>query len=159
MLALTRRHLLQQAGAGFGGLALQSLMGADGLLANTNPLAPRAPHFAPKAKSVIFPFMYGGPSHVDLFDPKPELARRAKADAGEALPQIVEQLFLLTLSRQLTQQRLQQSLEFLQTREQASDKDDKNAGRHFQACTRVSRPSSKATSSTLGRAHGSRSSS
>jgi hypothetical protein len=82
MPPLTRRHLLQQAGAGFGGLALQSLMGADGLLKNTNPLAPRAPHFAPKAKSVIFLFMYGGPSHVDLFDPKPELARWH----GKAIP-------------------------------------------------------------------------
>lgn len=96
-------------------------MGADGLLTNANPLAPRAPHFAPKAKSVIFLFMYGGPSHVDLFDPKPELARRAKAEAGDALPQIVERLFLLTLSRKPTEMRLQQSLDFLQTREQASD--------------------------------------
>jgi hypothetical protein len=82
MPSLTRRHILQQAGAGFGGLAFQSLMGAEGLLTNTNPLAPRAPHFAPKAKSVIFLFMYGGPSHVDLFDPKPELARWH----GKAIP-------------------------------------------------------------------------
>ena len=72
---LTRRHILQQAGAGFGGLALQSLLGADGALNTSNPMAPRAPHFAPKAKSVIFLFMYGGPSHVDLFDPKPALAK------------------------------------------------------------------------------------
>ncbi len=75
MPPLTRRQILQQAGAGFGSLALQSLLGADGLLANTNPMAPRPPHFAPKAKSVIFLFMYGGPSHVDLFDPKPALAK------------------------------------------------------------------------------------
>ena len=72
---LTRRHILQQAGAGFGGLALQSLLGADGVLSSANPMAPRAPLFAPKAKSVIFLFMYGGPSHVDLFDPKPALAK------------------------------------------------------------------------------------
>jgi Protein of unknown function (DUF1501) len=76
---LTRRHFLQQSGAGFGALALQALLGRDGLLAaetpSINPLAPRAPHFAPKAKSVIFLFMYGGPSHVDLFDPKPELTK------------------------------------------------------------------------------------
>jgi hypothetical protein len=65
----SRRHLLQRAGAGFGALAMQSLLARDGLL------AARAPHFAPKAKSVIFLFMYGGPSHVDLFDPKPELAK------------------------------------------------------------------------------------
>ena len=75
MPPLTRRQILQQAGAGFGSLALQSLLGADGLLANPNPMAPRPPHFAPKAKSVIFLFMYGGPSHVDLFDPKPALAK------------------------------------------------------------------------------------
>ncbi|MBV6501853.1 MAG: hypothetical protein CJBNEKGG_04383 [Prosthecobacter sp.] len=75
MFTPSRRQILQQAGAGFGSLALQSLLADDGLLSGGNPLAPRAPHFAPKAKSVIFLFMYGGPSHVDLFDPKPELAR------------------------------------------------------------------------------------
>ena len=77
---LTRRHFLQRTGAGFGALALQSLLSRDGLLASenpqsSNPLAPRAPHFAPRARSVIFLFMYGGPSHVDLFDPKPALAK------------------------------------------------------------------------------------
>ncbi len=70
-----RRQILQKAGAGFGTLGLQSLLGADGVLTTRNPLASRAPHFAPKAKSVIFLFMYGGPSHVDLFDPKPALAK------------------------------------------------------------------------------------
>jgi hypothetical protein len=79
---LTRRQILQQAGAGFGSLALQSLLGADGLLSSQNPLSPQAPHFAPRAKSVIFLFMYGGPSHVDLFDPKPELTRWH----GKAIP-------------------------------------------------------------------------
>lgn len=75
MTSLTRRHILQQAGAEFGGLALQSLLGDDGALNTSNPMAPRAPSFAPKAKSVIFLFMYGGPSHVDHFDPKPALAK------------------------------------------------------------------------------------
>ena len=79
---LTRRQILQQAGAGFGGLGLRALLGADGVFGNTNPLVPRAPHFAPKAKSVIFLFMYARPSHVDLFDPKPELARWH----GKAIP-------------------------------------------------------------------------
>ena len=68
--------MLQLTGGGFGALALRSLLGGDQLLASEtsqNPLAPRPPHFAPKAKSVIFLFMYGGPSHVDLFDPKPGL--------------------------------------------------------------------------------------
>ena len=41
----------------------------------TNPLAPKKPHFAPKAKNVIFMFMEGGPSQMDLFDPKPELQK------------------------------------------------------------------------------------
>jgi hypothetical protein len=71
--------MLQLTGGGFGALALRALLGQDQLLAaapSANPLAPRPPHFAPRAKSVIFLFMYGGPSHVDLFDPKPELARR-----------------------------------------------------------------------------------
>jgi hypothetical protein len=79
---LSRRHILQQAGAGFGGLALNTLLGSDGLLRDTHPLAPRAPHFAPRAKSVIFLFMYGGPSHVDLFDPKPALDKWH----GKAIP-------------------------------------------------------------------------
>ncbi|MBL9153218.1 MAG: DUF1501 domain-containing protein [Verrucomicrobiales bacterium] len=65
----TRRHFLQRAGAGFGTLALQSLLGGEGLL------SARPPHVAPRAKAVIFLFMYGGPSHVDLFDPKPALTK------------------------------------------------------------------------------------
>ena len=77
---LSRRELLFRAGAGFGGLALADLLDRDGLLAQApsrrvNPLAPKPPHFEPRAKSVIFLFMYGGPSQVDLFDPKPELTR------------------------------------------------------------------------------------
>ena len=46
---------------------------ADGVTKFVNPLAPKKPHFAPKAKSVIFLFMYGGPSHVDTFDYKPAM--------------------------------------------------------------------------------------
>jgi hypothetical protein len=74
---LSRRHLLERTGAGFGGLALRSLLAQDGLLAaesSGDPLAVRPPHFAPKARAAIFLFMYGGPSHVDLFDEKPTLA-------------------------------------------------------------------------------------
>src|SRR5688500_6731849 len=78
----TRREFLWQAGAGFTGLALAGLLDRDGFfsnsakaatVANVNPLAPKSPHFQPKAKSVIFLFMYGGPSHVDTFDYKPKL--------------------------------------------------------------------------------------
>ncbi|MBG87873.1 MAG: hypothetical protein CMO80_13345 [Verrucomicrobiales bacterium] len=73
----SRRRLLKRAGAGFGLLGLQSLLGGDGLLANSgdaiNPLVLADSHFRAKAKSVIFVFAYGGPSHVDLLDPKPAL--------------------------------------------------------------------------------------
>src|ERR1700683_2764554 len=75
----TRREFLWEAGAGFTGLALTGLLSQDGFFANetapnaANPLAERLPHFAAKAKSVIFLFMYGGPSQVDTFDYKPKL--------------------------------------------------------------------------------------
>src|SRR5436190_13144320 len=79
---VTRRDFLCHAGGGFGMLALASLLDGAGLLAGNaaaapttpvNPLAPKSPHFAGRARNVIFLFMSGGPSHVDLFDPKPEL--------------------------------------------------------------------------------------
>ena len=78
---LNRREMLRQAASGFGGIALLGLLSdrAFGkVLASDGPpmlnsLAPRAPHFAPKARSVIFLYMDGGPSQVDTFDPKPKL--------------------------------------------------------------------------------------
>lgn len=73
---LTRREMLQRTGTGFGLLGLGSVLSAESAgsrTAETNPLAPRAPHFAPRARHVIFLFMNGGPSHVDTFDYKPEL--------------------------------------------------------------------------------------
>jgi hypothetical protein len=79
----TRREFLWEAGGGFTAVALTGLLGdgffarqavaADGLRKFINPLAPRQPHFEPKAKACIFLFMYGGPSHVDTFDYKPKL--------------------------------------------------------------------------------------
>ena len=77
MNPLNRRTFLRQTGAGFGNLALASLLANERLLASP-PLQPQSlatPHFPPRAKQVIFLFMYGGPSHIDLFDPKPELNR------------------------------------------------------------------------------------
>src|SRR5215210_8022282 len=72
----TRREFLGQTGAGFTGLALAGLfpdaIPAAGPRAG-NPLAPKPPHFPGKAKSVIFLFMYGGPSQVDTFEHKPKL--------------------------------------------------------------------------------------
>ena len=77
---LSRREMLRRTGTGFGMLGLGSLLAsqssAAGLAAAVdanNPLAPRAPHFPPRAKQVIFLFMNGGPSHVDTFDYKPAL--------------------------------------------------------------------------------------
>jgi Uncharacterized protein conserved in bacteria len=73
---LTRREMLTQSGVGFGMLALAALLGEETARAEPpNPLAPKKPHFAPKAKRVIFLFMHGGPSQVDTFDPKPLLTR------------------------------------------------------------------------------------
>src|SRR6185369_13348890 len=65
----SRREFLSRAGTGFGMLALASILKQESLLAQdaARLLAPRTVHFAPKAKSVIFLFMSGGPSHVDLF--------------------------------------------------------------------------------------------
>ena len=72
----TRREFFTQAGSGLAAIALASLLKAE------DPLAPKTPHVAPKAKSIIWLFMEGGPSHIDLFDPKPKL----KELAGQPLP-------------------------------------------------------------------------
>src|SRR5260370_20907813 len=84
----SRRDFLARAGLGFGGLALAAMMADEETRADTpridplNPVAPRLGHFASKADHVIFLFMEGGPSHIDLFDPKPELTKRS----GQPLP-------------------------------------------------------------------------
>jgi uncharacterized protein DUF1501 len=80
----TRRQFLWELGCGFTGVALAGLLGDDGFLGTQayaadgktpfrNPLAPKKPHFPAKAKSVIFLYMYGGPSHIDTFDYKPKM--------------------------------------------------------------------------------------
>src|SRR5262245_26327004 len=80
----TRREFLWETGCGFGSLALTSILSQDGFLARqavaadgqtrfVNPLAPKLPHFTARAKSVIFLFMYGGPSHIETFDYKPKM--------------------------------------------------------------------------------------
>lgn len=75
---LGRRHFLASVGTGMGLLALRAMAGEQA----GNPLAPRQPAFRPKAKRLIHLFMNGGPSHIDSFDPKPELAKYA----GKPLP-------------------------------------------------------------------------
>jgi hypothetical protein len=90
----TRREFLWQAGGGFAGTALTYLLARDGFFdskaaadevpALANPLAPRRPHFAARAKACIVLFMYGGVSQVDTWDPKPELTRRH----GQPIPNL-----------------------------------------------------------------------
>ncbi len=76
----TRREVLTQAAGGFGAIALSAILADDeqasGAQAAVDPLAAKQPHFAPTAKRVIFLYMTGGVSHVDSFDPKPELFAR-----------------------------------------------------------------------------------
>ena len=76
----SRRQMLRECGAGFGAWALTDLLAGDGAIA-----ASAKPHFAPRAKSVIFLFMQGGPSHIDTFDPKPLL----KKLHGKPLPESI----------------------------------------------------------------------
>jgi len=70
----TRREFFTRAGSGLAGIALASLLSEGGAAtAPRDPMEPKPPHHEPKARSVIFLFMEGGPSHIDLFDPKPKL--------------------------------------------------------------------------------------
>jgi hypothetical protein len=81
----SRRSFFRDAAGGIGAVALAELLAQEGRAAATlevNPLAPRKPHFPAKAKNVIFMFMEGGPSQMDLFDPKPELQKWS----GKPLP-------------------------------------------------------------------------
>lgn len=88
----TRREFLWQAGGGFVGTALTYLLARDGFFgaahaeetSRPGPLAPKDPHYPAKAKACIVLFMYGGPSQVDLWDPKPELAKRN----GQPIPNL-----------------------------------------------------------------------
>src|SRR5437879_6027973 len=80
----TRRSFFRSCAGGIETIALANLLAQEGRTADagTNPLAPKAPHFAPKAKNVIFLFMEGAPSQMDLFDPKPALQKYH----GQSLP-------------------------------------------------------------------------
>jgi hypothetical protein len=77
----SRREFLSKFAFGFGGMALSHLQ------ASTHPLAPKPPHFPAKAKSVIYLFMAGGPSQLELFDYKPKL----REYDGQAIPQSLVQ--------------------------------------------------------------------
>src|SRR5204862_239129 len=82
---LTRRQMLRQMGTGLGVLGLTGVLGDGRLLGaaelpdsrspGLNPLAPKSPHFPPRARHIIHIYLNGGPSQVDTFDPKPALAK------------------------------------------------------------------------------------
>jgi hypothetical protein len=72
-LLATRRHFFRDCGVGVGKIALASLMAGHVVAAPQNPMAPKAPHFPAKAKSIIYLFMAGGPSHLDMYAYKPKL--------------------------------------------------------------------------------------
>ena len=95
---LSRRDFFHRAGAGFGMLALQDMLARG---ATTNPLAPKAPHFPGKAKSVIWLFMNGGVSHVDTWDYKPELAKRDGKPLGVVFEVVAadKKVYVLSLWR------------------------------------------------------------
>lgn len=85
----TRRAMLRNSACGFGQIALSGILAQNALPSTASPdspLSPKQPHFRQRAKRIIFLFMWGGPSHVDLFDPKPRL----NVDDGKPLsPQAV----------------------------------------------------------------------
>lgn len=84
--AASRRDFLLKSGAGFGGLALTAMMASD--TPSAESMRARSGHNRTPARSVIFLFMDGGPSHIDTFDPKPEVNRLA----GQALPESIERV-------------------------------------------------------------------
>ncbi|MFP6739760.1 MAG: DUF1501 domain-containing protein [Planctomycetota bacterium] len=101
LVARTRRNFLATSASGVGTLALANLLRGEGLLGaegprpgHLNPLAPRAPHFAPKAKNCIFLFMAGAPSQLDLFDPKPKLDELHGKPLPESLTKDVRFAFI-----------------------------------------------------------------
>src|SRR5438067_8394365 len=83
---ITRRWFLRDCGVGLGAIALADLL-AQTCRAADDPLAPKTPHFAAKAKRVVFLFMAGAPSHLELFDYKPQLA---KYDGTLPPPNLIE---------------------------------------------------------------------
>ncbi|MGY8696215.1 MAG: DUF1501 domain-containing protein, partial [Verrucomicrobiia bacterium] len=88
---LNRRQFLNSVGGGIGAIALAKILSEENRLsasssiggAQANPFEGMVPHFEPKVKRIIYLFMHGGPSHVDLFDPKPDLIKYA----GHPLPE------------------------------------------------------------------------
>src|SRR5688500_2918620 len=97
-LQIARRQFFTSSASGLGLAALATLLGNEGLLAaedeSANPLAPKAPHFAPKAKSCIFFLPEGAPSHIDLFVPKPKLQELHKQKLPDSMTANVRFAFI-----------------------------------------------------------------
>src|SRR6476659_1808162 len=96
---LSRRRFLTSSASGIGMLALASMFREQGLLAAdaadaANPLAPKKPHFAPKAKACICIYLEGAPSQLDLFDPKPKLNELNGQKLPESLTKNVRFAFI-----------------------------------------------------------------
>src|SRR5262245_35971568 len=97
----SRRNFLAASANGLGIVALWHLLALEGRPAAPaespafNPLAPRSPHYPPEAKNVIYLFMVGGPSQIDLFDPKPEMKRWE----GQSLPESMTKDLLLAFTK------------------------------------------------------------
>jgi Protein of unknown function (DUF1501) len=87
--ACSRRDFFTRAGSGLAGIALAHMLQEGSWAASADPMAPKKPHHPPTAKSIIWLFMEGGPSHVDLFDPKPKLQEMA----GQPLPESMRPKF------------------------------------------------------------------
>src|SRR5882724_4590306 len=91
--AASRRDFFTRVGSGLAGVALTQMLHEDGLLAATatpvDPMAPKKPDHPPTANSIIWLFMEGGPSHVDLSDPKPKLQEMA----GQPIPDSMKPKF------------------------------------------------------------------
>src|SRR5438309_8541134 len=88
LLAVTRRHFFERCGVGLGKVALASLLAGDTVSAAAqaaSPLEVKPPHFPAKVKSVIYLFMVGGPSQLELFDYKPKLQQLDNTPAPESL--------------------------------------------------------------------------
>src|SRR4051794_3905918 len=91
--SISRRQLLQK-GLGIGTAALAGLLARDGLLfaASGEKVAVQGPKLMPRAKRVIYLYMAGGPSHVDTFDPKPQLNRLDGGDVPESIAKFVPRI-------------------------------------------------------------------
>ncbi len=105
----SRRNFFKECAGGLGTIALANLLEKDGYAASAqpsaNPLAPKIPPFAPKAKNVIFLFMEGGPSQLDLFDPKPELKKWNGKPLPESITKNLQLAFIKPTAAVLASQR------------------------------------------------------